>query len=375
MLPRDTAEEERAATPLELLFDLCFVVAIAQASGRLHHALVDDDIGSAVVSYVLVFFAIWWAWMNFTWFSSAYDNDDVIYRLLTLLQITGVLILAAGVPRAFDTRNFDIMFVGYAVMRVGLVTLWLRAAYHDRERRTADLRFAAGVSLCMVGWAAVLVAGWPLWGFVAMGIAELAVPFWGERAARTPWHAGHIAERYGLFTLIVLGESIASATIAFQVAVDGRHTSTSVYLVAIGGLLTVFAVWWLYFAKSASRFLVSNRVGFDWGYGHYVIFSAAAAVGAGLAVNVDEATHHAELSRTAAAATVTIPVALFLLALWFLQIRPHRAGPLSTALFPVAAVLVLAASFVGQAVLVTGVVLAVLVAVAVVLHERQPTPQ
>ena len=111
MPSRDRDEEHRASTPLELLFDLCFVVAVARASSLLHHAISAGDAGSAVVSYVLVFFSIWWAWMNFTWFASAYDNDDVVYRLLTLVQITGVLILAAGVPRAFDHRDFDIVMV------------------------------------------------------------------------------------------------------------------------------------------------------------------------------------------------------------------------------------------------------------------------
>jgi len=132
MTSRDTDEEHRASTPLELLFDLCFVVAVSRAAALLHHAIAAGDAGSAVVSYVLVFFAIWWAWMNFTWFSSAYDNDDVVYRLLTLVQITGVLILAAGVPRAFEHRDFDIVFVGYLVIRAGLVSLWLRAGRYDR---------------------------------------------------------------------------------------------------------------------------------------------------------------------------------------------------------------------------------------------------
>ena len=90
---------------MELLFDLCFVVAVAQAGGRLHHALAENHVGQGVVGYGMVFFAIWWAWMNFTWFASAYDCDDVPYRLATLVQIAGALILAAGVPRAFDARD------------------------------------------------------------------------------------------------------------------------------------------------------------------------------------------------------------------------------------------------------------------------------
>src|SRR5262245_55985407 len=106
MAPRDRGEECRKSTPLELLFDLCFVVAVAQAAAQLHHALDEAHFPEAQLGYVLVFFGIWWAWMNFTWFASAYDCDDVPYRVLTLIQITGVLIIAASVPAAFATFDF-----------------------------------------------------------------------------------------------------------------------------------------------------------------------------------------------------------------------------------------------------------------------------
>ena len=370
MVARDTAESARAATPLELFFDLCFVVAVAQASGRLHHAVADGGAADAVVSYVLVFFAIWWAWMNFSWFSSAYDNDDVPYRLLTFVQIVGVLILAAGVPRAFDDRNFDVVFVGYLVMRVGLVSLWLRAASHDAEHRRASLRYALGISLCMVIWLVVLAIGWPVWAFVVGAAVELAVPMWAERASHTPWHAHHIAERYGLFTLIVLGESVLSATVAFQHAIDERDTNVALYLTAVAGLITVFAMWWLYFEKPAQWFLTSLRVAFLWGYGHYLVFASAAAVGAGIAVNVDRATHHTSVSTAYAGASVTIPVAVYLVTLWFLQVRPNAPGRMPTVLHLVAALLVLAATFLPRPVVATAVIVALLVATMAWRHSR-----
>src|SRR5690349_2964327 len=153
---RDTNEEHRTATPLELLFDLCFVVAVSRAAALLHHAVSHGDVGSAVVSYPTVFFAIWWAWMNFTWFASAYDNDDIAYRLATFVQISGVLILAAGVPRAFDQR-WGVVTLGYLVMRVSLAGQWLRAAKSDPPRAQTDRRYAAGISACMVGWILLLV--------------------------------------------------------------------------------------------------------------------------------------------------------------------------------------------------------------------------
>ena len=107
MTPRDPEQPHRAATPLELFFDLCFVVAIALAADSLHHGLVEDHIGESILRYCLVFFALWWAWMNFTWFASAYDTDDGPYRDRNFTLMAGALVIAAGVPRTFETGNVD----------------------------------------------------------------------------------------------------------------------------------------------------------------------------------------------------------------------------------------------------------------------------
>lgn len=135
---RSREESHRAATPLELFFDLCFVVAVAQAGAELVHAVAEGHAGEGIINYAMIFFAIWWAWMNFTWFASAYDNDDVLYRVVTLVQIAGVLILAAGVSRAFEEHDFLVVYIGYVVMRLALASQWLRAAHHatDPAERT-----------------------------------------------------------------------------------------------------------------------------------------------------------------------------------------------------------------------------------------------
>ena len=366
MHPRREDEEHRAATPLELLFDLCFVVAIAQAGNALHHALAANHADTGVLSYLMVFFAIWWAWMNFTWFASAYDNDDVLYRVATLVQIAGVLILAAGVTRAFDRHDFAVVFLGYAVMRAGLVAMWLRAARTDRARRTTDLRYAGGIVVAMAGWSVMLVSGhWPLGGWWLMALIELAIPIWAERAVKTPWHPHHIAERYGLFTIIVLGESVLAATNAVRTALDEHGPTGALIATIVGGLLIVFCLWWLYFAKPAHSLLISNRAAFVWGYGHYFVFSSAAAIGAGLAVNVDQDIGATHLPEWSAAATVTVPVAVFLIILWLLHLRPHRTGRWHEILPPCAAALALASTATPQPVLITGLLLTALVAVAV----------
>ena len=96
MTGRDPDESHRAATPLELLFDLTFVVAFGIAADELAHYLAEDHIRTSLLGFCFVAFAISWAWINFSWFASAYDTDDWVFRLLTLVQMVGVLVLALG---------------------------------------------------------------------------------------------------------------------------------------------------------------------------------------------------------------------------------------------------------------------------------------
>ncbi|HEY6708932.1 MAG TPA: low temperature requirement protein A [Actinomycetota bacterium] len=372
MVARATDEEHRSATVLELFFDLCFVVAVAQAASALHHQITEDHVRDGVVGYAMVFFAIWWAWMNFTWFASAYDTDDVAYRLTTLVQIAGALILAAGVPDAMDGSDFAVITLGYVVMRLAMVTQWLRAAAADPPHRRSSLRFAAGIALVQLGWVLrlALPEGLGMASFLVLVAAELAIPIWAERTAPTTWHPGHIAERYGLFTLIVLGECVLASTVAIQTALDENAALADLATTAAGGLLTVFGMWWLYFGKEASEILTSLRAGIIWGYGHYLVFASAAAVGAGLAVNVDDVTHHAAIGARGSAAAFTIPVALFLLAVWALQVRPHHLARWHGALAPATAVLVLVATLSPEPVLVTGLLVATMTGVSLVALRR-----
>ncbi|GHC64678.1 low temperature requirement protein A [Streptomyces cinnamoneus] len=375
MTARGREEGHRAATPLELFFDLCFVVAVAQAGRQLVHSLAEGHPGHGIPGYLMMFFAVWWAWVNFTWFSSAYDTDDVLYRVVTLVQIAGVLILAAGVPRAFNDGNFSVVWFGYLVMRLALVSQWLRAARASRgdERRTA-LRYAVGVSLCQVGWLGVLLLPDPAkpWVFLVMALVEMSVPALAELSRPTAWHPHHIAERYGLFTIIVLGETVAAATVAVQTAGD-EHEALGILLpIAAGGLLIIFAAYWIYFAVPIHLHLASNRQAFLWGYGHYLVFGSAAAIGAGIEVAVEEATGKAHISTFAASACVTVPAALFMFSVWLIHSRFHKRGLAQQLVLPGAAVAVLACTFAGSAaVLLAGLVAAATVAVGVTLAARR----
>jgi low temperature requirement protein LtrA len=372
MRARDNRESHRGSTPLELLFDLCFVVAVAAVSDRLHHALVEDHVDDGVIAYLMVFFGIWWAWMNFTWFASAYDTDDIAYRLTTFVQIAGVLVLAAGVPRAFDEKDFTLIVIGYVVMRLGLVTQWLRAAAGDPAGRTTALRFATGVTACMCGWALLLVVKppWLLIVFVVMAGFELAVPLWAEASRNTPWHPHHIAERYGLFTLIVLGETVLSSTAAVQRGLAGGAAAPELVGVAICGLVIVFGMWWVYFGQPAERILVSNRQGFRWGYGHFLIFSSAAAVGTGMAVVVDATSHIGHASTALAGAAVAVPVAVYVMSVWLLHVRPQHPSRAADLAYPAAGALVLVSILTPWPLPLIAAVVAGLVATCVVVDAR-----
>jgi low temperature requirement protein LtrA len=372
MLARRPDEEHRTATPLELLFDLCFVVAVAQAAAELHHAVADDHVGAGLLGYLTVFFAIWWAWMNFSWFATAFDVDDVPYRLTTLVQIAGGLVLAAGVPAAFDRDDFAVITWGYVIMRLAMVAQWLRAARSDPEHRPTALAYAAGVTIVQVGWLLRLLLpdGLLLPSFFLLVVAELAVPALAERRGQPVWHAEHIAERYGCFTLIVLGESVLSATVALEAAFGESEHPVGLITLGVTGLVILFSMWWIYFEQPGHERLTSLNASLRWGYGHYLVFAATAATGAGLAVAVDHDRHVAHVGALPAALATTAPVAVFVLVVWLLHLDHRRMRRVSTA-FPAAAVLILATSFTPVPVHLTALVMAVLTGLLVAVRRSR----
>jgi len=378
MTGRPVDEEHRVTTPLELLFDLTFVVAVAQVAAELAHGIADDQVGDSVLGFVMVFFAIWWAWMNFTWFASAYDTDDVPYRLLTLVQMAGVLVFAAGIHDAFGSQNFLTGTIGYVIMRVAMLAQWARAARSDPEHRQTAYRFVLGIAVVQVAWLLRLLLphGAGLAVFFLLVVAELAVPVWAERARMTAWHPHHIAERYGLFTIIVLGECVLASNVALQVVVEDTGWDLDLLLVGGGGLCLLFALWWMYFLKEAGDGLARRReLGFVWGYGHYAIFGSLAALGAGLEVTVDAVSHHVEASDQLVAMAVVVPVALYLATVWLLHAplgEGYRASVVPMSLAIVATLAVAGLVPLGLPLPWVVVLVAVPPAVLVAVH-RDPT--
>ena len=354
---RDAEEHHRVSTPLELFFDLCFVVAVGQAGRELAHAIGQGQVGHGVTAYATVFFAIWWAWMNYSWFATAFDPDDIPFRLATFVQIAGALAIAAGVPRAFEHRDFTVVVIGYVIVRLAFASQWLRVYRDNPELRGLAARWGGGVLLVQVLWVALQwvhgSTGYDV-AFAVLAAVELLVPYWAGRAGTLPFHPQHIAERYGLFTLIVLGETVSAATVAVQESMSEHEDVRELVLLALGGLLIVFSAWWIYFAHEVGDLLARQASPYLWGYGHYVVFGSAASIGAGAEVVAAWTTGSEHISARLAAASVTVPTAVFLLMVWALQARHFKRGP-AQAIMPAAAAAVLLCTFAGTyAVLLAG---------------------
>jgi low temperature requirement protein LtrA len=221
MAGRDPDEPHRVATPLELLFDLTFVVAFGVAAEQLAHLLAEGHLASGLLGFGFAMFAVCLAWINFSWFASAYDTDDWPFRVATMVQMVGVLIFTLGLPDVFASIdhgqqvNNAVSVAGYVVMRIAMGFQWLRAATQNPQRRSACLTYLTTILVAQAGWVLLLLVEASvsvpvtLLLMVPLALIELAGPWIAEtRKGGTPWHAHHLAERYGLLAIIALGEGV-----------------------------------------------------------------------------------------------------------------------------------------------------------------------
>jgi len=359
---RDPGEAHRTATPLELFVDLASVIAIAAAATGLHHGIAEAHLQEAILSFLLAFFGIWWAWMNYTWFASAYDDDSTQFKLATFVFLSGALVLAAGVEEFMVAHELTLVVAGYVIMRLAMVWLWLAAAKNNTTHAATCRRYASGIGLAQIYWILIGIVFWQWTGLMialfCLGILiEIAVPFWAEKANMTPWHRHHMIERYGLLNIIVLGEMLLAISHAIYAAVSGGHLDAELIRLAASAAVITFSLWWLYFSREdhlQSR--DPNRV-FIWGYGHVFIFAAGAATGAGFAVMVEILTHHAHVPALVGHLSIAIPVTIYLAGLWLVRDQFYLSTA-NAAILPVAAVISLATPFVPFAVeALAGVVL------------------
>ena len=330
MAGRDPHESGRVATSLELLFDLTFVVAFGVAGNEAAHLLAEGHIGAALLGFGFAMFAVIWAWINFSWFASAFDTDDWIYRVTTLVQMVGVIILALGLPPMFasidhgPTLDNGVMVLGYVVMRLAMLAQWLRAARQCPDRRQACLTYAVAILVAQIGWIVQIFADFSLAASAVMVVfllvVELAGPFVAERfRGGTPWHAHHITERYSLLAIIALGEGVVGTVAAVSAVIEAQGWSVDAVLVALAGTGLTFGMWWVYFVLPSGAVLHRHRErSFGWGYGHVLLFGAIAGTGAGLHVAAYYIEHVAHIGAVATVLTVAVPVAVYILMVYVL---------------------------------------------------------
>lgn len=375
MRPHNPGERGRTASTLELFFDLVFVVAVGNAASEAHHAITEAHVVNGLSSYLLVFFSIWWAWMNFTWFATAFDTDDWLYRVVTFVQMGGVLVLAAGIAPLFHDGDPTLLVFAYVVMRVAMVAQWLRASRRAGEWRRATLLYAGGITLVQILWLLMLLLPrGPIMTvtiIVLMG-AEVLVPVIAERTGRhTPWHPHHITERYGLFTLIVLGENLlASSNAIIESLHSGKELPQLVSIAALA-LVATAALWWIYFWPPHHTAIESFSASIKYGYLHYFVFAAAGLISVGIETLIDRVEHRSELFEWQAALTIAVPVAVFLLVVWWVAMARHADAVVNTAV-PVAAVAIVLSAWLPAAPVIMTLLL---VALVVVLVVRPPRPE
>ncbi|HEU4895036.1 MAG TPA: low temperature requirement protein A [Acidimicrobiia bacterium] len=288
-----TKEEEghRSATWLELFYDLVFVVAVAVLAVR----LLGDSSGAGIATYFGYFALIWWLWASHTFYADRYDTDDLVYRLLAAGQMAAVVIIAASlsVGVASSTTAFA---VGYAICRIILVVMYWRAYRHVHETRPLLRGYIYGFGLAAAIWTASAFVPnntrYVLWA-IALCI-DLATP-WVMRIeqAKVPFDVSHLPERFGLFTILVLGESIA-AVVAGLAHVEWGFSPVLTSALAVG---IATSLWWLYFDNargSVVRRDPSVRRTWRptvWLYAHLPLAASLVSGGVALEHAVSEAGH------------------------------------------------------------------------------------
>ena len=327
MIGRDPRQHERAATSLELFFDLVFVVVFSVAGTQVAHYLAEGHFRTAILGYLLCTFAAIWAWINFSWFASAFDTDDWFFRVTVLVQVIGVAILALGVAPVFssieaghhiDTRT---LIIGYVVMRIGLLTQWIRAAVQSPQYRQTCAAYAVAIVIAQILWIVVAIAPLGLVasiiGILICAFAELTGPVVAEsRFQMTPWHPHHIAERYSLLTIVTLGEGVVGTVAVMTAVVHEGGWTVQAAIFGAAAMVITFSMWWIYFVVPVGDALAAHRKKcFPWGYGHAVVFMSAAGTGAGLEVAALWTEHEASISTGAVVACVALPLGIYCLSM------------------------------------------------------------
>jgi low temperature requirement protein LtrA len=276
---------ERRATWLELFFDLVFVVAVAELAQQLVHR--HDVAGFAI--FAGLYLPVFIAWQGFTFYADRFDTDDVLFRVVLLAGMLAVAALAVHVPDVAEGRREAGFIVAYVALRSLVIGLYLRARRHVARARALIDRYVGGYGFSVGLWLLSLAVDGPLrYGLWGAGLAiEYAMPVIAQRFHRdVPVDAAHVPERFALFTMIVLGESVVAVALG---TAHGDWRAASATTAALG-FVAVAGLWWVYFDRGAVTGMSSaagslqtfTRV-------HIPLLAALTAVGAGVHLLIDEA--------------------------------------------------------------------------------------
>ena len=276
-------DASRKVTWLELFFDLIFVAAVAQVAAPLHEHY---TIGG-LVRFAPLFVLIWWAWTGHAVFATRFDTDDVIQRGLTLVQMFAVAVMAANAKDALDSRSSAGFAAAYAGVRLVLVSQYFRAR-HVPDARPLTTRFLVGHGGAALLWliSALVPAPGRFWIWGAAFAIDLGTPWLAVRhSVKVPPDSAHLPERFGLFTLILLGESVVAVMHGMESQEDwSLAAATSAFL----GMGISFLIWWWYFdgAAGASEQPVRTRreaIRFHiWSYAHFPLYLGIVVSGVGI---------------------------------------------------------------------------------------------
>lgn len=229
-----------------------------------------------------------WACIYYTWFASAFDTDDWGYRLAMFAAMIGVVIFCIGIPIVFKSIEDDhldnkIVVLGYVIIRVALLTQWLRVINGDPTYRRTAIAQVVIIATSQLAWVAMAFANLHLVPVLVVSSAilfyELLGMLWVERKLPIPkWHPHHMAERYSLLAIIALGEGIVGTVAAIGADVEHSGWSTEAVLLVVTGVGLTATMWWAYFYSDNGELLHRERVGF-FIYLHIIIYGAIAAVG------------------------------------------------------------------------------------------------
>jgi low temperature requirement protein LtrA len=369
--PRLTAvlrgEDERV-TPLELFFDLVFVLAITQCTALMAHEHSWDGIAKGM----LVLGILWWTWVGYSWLTSVVDPEEGTVRLVIFAVTAALLVAALCVPTVFG-ESAGIFAAAYAIVRAGQLLLFIVASRDDPQlRHSVLLGLTGGTTLsCLLIGAAAFTDGTlqgALW--VLALVFEMAGPYLIDTEGwRLVPH--HFAERHGLIVLIALGESVVAIGTG-----AGRHVDGGIVAAAVIGIVVVAALWWLYFdvvALVAARRLVRskstrerNAVARDsFSYLHFPMVAGIVLIALGLKTTL---AHVGDELHTVAATALFGGAAIYLLAHVAFRWRNVHRFSTQRAIAAAACAALVPAALAVPALAALGMLAAVLV--TVVLYEH-----